>query len=456
MIASLKRHASRVTLDRSKFVFSVRVTQIVIDETCEIQPGSILTVSFQKGEKISTAGHIMYDVDHSDGNPLATHGLHQRCTISVDQRLELLVTLFKTRNGDYQKRTAKIMLRQLQHNASIGVDAFKAVGVYELNLHDLAQALGTQRKHCVEVTADVAGLSGCSLQLAVTVRAAPNSANKASSLGSMSALSFGRLAGMKTESDELHETRSTGSAESDDSTFSNLGATFYYDDFDQFTAGGMDAVVGLTGTTLSLSEGDYKRRTSAGGGSGMDAVFLDDASLQSLKGPMRRRSSGLHVMELALQGGDQERIGARVMHKRITGRSQPLPPHSPVTSDETQSEAIPNSTVGSPGDDLTAREEPSAPATTTTATTAEDASRRFSTAADGGWTPVLTGRPSNASSPIASRRTSSAPSYSPYGSPVSRYRTMWAVHCVLWCMLCLSKCISSSKGTLLLYIPNLN
>jgi hypothetical protein len=458
MIASLKRHASRVALDKTKFIVSVRVTQVVVSRSANIEDGSILTLCFHKGGKISTSAQILFNAENSDVNPLATHDQLSDTTISINERLDLLVTLYRTRDTRiYQKRTGKLVLRQLQHSSSMAMDAYKAIGTYELQLDELAKLLGSQKTYKQEMVAQLSDLQGCTIHMVITIRAALSSNKSGGKLrvrNSLSALSFGRPESSK--GDDFLETRSSGSADSEDSTFSTLGATFYYDDFDQFDSGGADTVVNTHGalgrqslgnTTISPIKLEKRRRSLEPGATQGDdpsytnAGFQEEGSFRNLAGPARRRSSGLHLMEVALQEGDYERTTAKSLHKRpAASKSHHEPGAAEYAEDNHQAlgntephvtTEVPDFGDGGhaqPARDTVRRstsndaQPPPAladPAGATASPTARASAGGRRSSFQDDWAPVLLPSHSKTSSPMSR----GSAQHTPYGSPVCPFNT---------------------------------
>jgi hypothetical protein len=428
---------------------------VVVSPSANIEDGSILTLCFQKGGKISTSAQILFNAENSDVNPLATHDQLTDTTISINERLDLLVTLYRARDTrTYQKRTGKLVLRQLQRSSSMAMDAYKAIGTYELQLDELAKLLGSQKSYKQEMVANLSDLPGCTIHMAITIRAALSSNKNGGKLrvrNSLSALSFGRAESNKD--DDFLETRSSGSADSEDSNFSTLGATFYYDDFDQFDSGGADTVINTHGalgrqslghTTISPIKLEKRRRSlEPGATQGDDPSDTDDlfqeGTFRNLAGPARRRSSGLHLMEVALQEGDHERTTAKSLHKRPVASK---PHHEPGAAEDAEDnhQALGNTephvtaedpdsgdgdgSHAQPAGDTERRstssdmQPPPAPADTVGVTASPTArmsagGRRGSFQDD--WAPVLLPSHRKTSSPMSR----SSAQHTPYGSPVS-------------------------------------
>eukprot|EP01032_Pedospumella_encystans_P013769 gene13769-15838_t len=117
---------SHAGLAKVRLLCSINITQLVVADSTTIQQGSVLSICFEKGGKISTSNEIIYDVSKNKVNPLRTNTNLKHVTIPIDETVELVMTLYKNlTTGKYQEQNAKIILRQLKRHAGLGMDAFK-------------------------------------------------------------------------------------------------------------------------------------------------------------------------------------------------------------------------------------------------------------------------------------------------------------------------------------------
>jgi len=226
MISSLdkvKRRASRIGFQNVKFITTVVIHQLVLPVENHIQNNSVLSICFEKGGKISNSNDIIYDLDQTDINLVERGNSKLSMVIELDERLELVSTLYKDPlSGIFQKKQGKIILRQLQTSSVLGISSFKGIGMYTINLHEIAQSMGYEKMVSKELVMPLEQLSGASLEATIT--------NKIVYLQS------------EGDADDAHSVNSLAS------DMSTVGATFFsYDDVTDYVCrddiGGMSSYV---------------------------------------------------------------------------------------------------------------------------------------------------------------------------------------------------------------------
>lgn len=314
MIGKVKRHASRVGLQQTKFLFCINVTQLIVAHDASVPPGSVLNICFEKGGKISASNEIVFDMNRNDVNPLHKQANLKYATIPVDERLELVITMYRDTSGLIQAKKGKIILRQLKRNPGLGMDAFKVIGIHMLDLHTLAQAVGKDRAHTQEVTMDP--IKGCILKATITTKIIlkrPSMFGMRNSIGRLSTTQFSNADAHEGADSDQDDNMSVGSIVSDGSVFSTLGATFYYDDLEEYSGKG-DGIVGSLGSAVTdLHYGSSPERNSRSGkqrnypSNHQEYDYDSSENTEGMcgVGGARRRRSGLHVMEVAMHGADK-------------------------------------------------------------------------------------------------------------------------------------------------------
>jgi hypothetical protein len=315
MLRKVKRHASRMGLSKVKVLVTIDVTQLVVPLQSPIVDGTILSVCFEKGGKLSVSKEFVFDLAMNDINPMKTNASLKYITIPIKERVELVTTMYKDGlTGDFQHKQGKVILRQLKRNSLLGMDAFKSIGVSYIQLHELLRDGPGQMSPKVFVVAQslsLSDLAGCSLSSIITVNILSDTSSvrkdKVSGVvaaaapaanGSRSSSSRGRGRKVPTQqpdnaafaNDEEEDdggddddSLSVGSLESDcSSVFSAVGATFYFDDLEQAEGLGLGHGKGkrkgkgghLTSQSLSqsLSPAGSVVSTLGGGGAGAEAA----------------------------------------------------------------------------------------------------------------------------------------------------------------------------------------
>ena len=320
MIKTVKEKAARIGRQKIRCVITVRVSQLVFSNDGVLEPGSILTLCFEKSGRIATSNQILFDPSFDDVNPIVSQKHLKYTTIQVDEKLELAVSLYKNSDtNEYQAKRGKITIRQLQRNTTLGVDAFKVIGSHILLLHEAVERLSSTPSSCIEDTLSMDGLPGSSLQVNISMKITHKKRGSFQLRKSIATLSKGALSGWGNNphtgrkdtaglGDE-DETGSNASDNSDSSVFSTLGATFYYEDLEEYGGGREITVTTLGGTASPQRLRQHQQAQEQSEISDYEAVYSDTNSFSRLQGKLpSRRSSGLHVMEVAMNEASNEHI----------------------------------------------------------------------------------------------------------------------------------------------------
>lgn len=137
MFGTAKKHASRVGCLPAKFMFTVHIKSVLLPKDSPlISSGTILSVCFERGGKISSTNNKSCDVSRQD--PKGTLSI-----IDINEKVELIATLYKDpKTNLYQEKSSKLILRQLKKNSIFNLDAYKGLGIYTLQLNQFASEIG--------------------------------------------------------------------------------------------------------------------------------------------------------------------------------------------------------------------------------------------------------------------------------------------------------------------------
>ena len=110
MFNKTKKLLKRVECDAFKILFSISVKELKMPLNNAIKDGTILSVCFERGGKIST----------TKSKPITKAS----CTVDktssyfkFDEKVELVATMYRDKKfGKYQRKRAKLILRQLKKN----------------------------------------------------------------------------------------------------------------------------------------------------------------------------------------------------------------------------------------------------------------------------------------------------------------------------------------------------
>jgi hypothetical protein len=298
MYGKYKKRASRLGFHKLKLVCSINVTQLIIANSSPIDPGSILSICFEKGGKISTSNEIIFDINKNDINPLRSNANLKYVTIPIDERVELVMTLYKDLSTNKnQEKLAKLILRQLKRHSGLGMDAFKGIGVCVLRLHDIVEDLAENAIGTKEYTLQLDQLPGCSMTALINIKFLKTKSSMFGIRKSMGGISSGGNLGEGDSAEDDDDAVSVGSTVSGGSAFSTLGATFYYNDLEEYSGAG-ESIVGTTGAVTSGHSDSYtfgKKRSSFDGEPDSESTNMTSV------GGVQRRRSGLHMVEVARQ-----------------------------------------------------------------------------------------------------------------------------------------------------------
>lgn len=137
MFGTAKKHANRVGCLPAKFMFTVHIKSVMLPKDSPlIGSGTILSVCFERGGKISSTNNKSCDVSRQD--PKGTLSV-----IDINEKVELIATLYMDpHTNKYQEKTSKLILRQLKKNSIFNLDAYKGLGIYTLQLNQFASEIG--------------------------------------------------------------------------------------------------------------------------------------------------------------------------------------------------------------------------------------------------------------------------------------------------------------------------
>ncbi len=109
MIGNLKRRASRIGLVNVKAAVNIDLIELIIPNDDCVQDGSILSVCFERGGKISSTGNFIFDKETLDNsNPLQKKIVLKTVALPIYESVTLIATLYKDiKTGLYQEKTGE-------------------------------------------------------------------------------------------------------------------------------------------------------------------------------------------------------------------------------------------------------------------------------------------------------------------------------------------------------------
>ena len=122
-INSARKHVKRIGLTTHKVLYSVEVKTIMIPSI--LSKNAIMSICFERGGKISSSKN--HQILQSKEN----------VTVSVNETLALMATLYREKSGVFQKKQGKIVLRELIQS-KLGGSTYQGIGLCNINLHDFA------------------------------------------------------------------------------------------------------------------------------------------------------------------------------------------------------------------------------------------------------------------------------------------------------------------------------
>eukprot|EP01038_Epipyxis_sp_PR26KG_P005754 gene5754-7944_t len=139
MLKSVKKHSSRVGSSKIKVLFSLLLKGLVLPaQQTAIAYGSILSICFERGGKIATSRNHSLDLIVCECNEAK-----DIVVLPFHDKLDLLVTIFRdNKTGKLHHKDGKLILRQLKKNNVFGVESFKGLGLYSIELDGLLNEIG--------------------------------------------------------------------------------------------------------------------------------------------------------------------------------------------------------------------------------------------------------------------------------------------------------------------------
>ena len=121
MFSSARKHIKRVGLTSNKVLYNVEIKTVTIPGI--LSKNSVMSICFERGGKIASSKN--YQTLQSNENT----------TISINETLSLMATLYREKNGSFQIKKGKIVLRELIQN-KLGGSSYQGLGLCNINLHD--------------------------------------------------------------------------------------------------------------------------------------------------------------------------------------------------------------------------------------------------------------------------------------------------------------------------------
>ena len=122
MFSSAKKHVKRIGLTSHKVLFNVEVQSIMIPSI--LSKSAAMSICFERGGKISSSKN--HQILQSKDNE----------TIIINETLSLMATLYREKDGKFQKKQGKIVVRELVQS-KLGGSAYNGLGLCNINLHEL-------------------------------------------------------------------------------------------------------------------------------------------------------------------------------------------------------------------------------------------------------------------------------------------------------------------------------
>jgi hypothetical protein len=155
MFGLVKRKAARVGLKSVKVVVTLEIDSlVVVNQTSDanLAPGSLLSVSFERGSKGVATEDRPLKFEDVDANPLrgvSNSGLAVGGKVAhLPGRLELVATLYHDPDtGVYQPKEAMVKLRVLQKKKAFQRETHKTLASHTLKLHELMAGVVLEQPH---------------------------------------------------------------------------------------------------------------------------------------------------------------------------------------------------------------------------------------------------------------------------------------------------------------------
>lgn len=257
MLNEVKRRASRIGFHKVKFITSIHITELILPVQNPVPNDTKLSICFEKGGKISTSRDICYDLEKNASNLIEKDkdSNIMSMAFNLNEYVELITTLYRDPStGIYQDKQGKVILRQLEnyHGLTGHANYFKGIGVYIINLSEIAQCMGHEKYMTKDIKMPMKELDGCYLNGMI------------------------RNTIIFTESNNFDDNGSIQSLASDCSHSSTIGASFYYEDIENYVCedsiADFQSITPLTNRTnrtitpriITTTHSDYQRRYGSG------------------------------------------------------------------------------------------------------------------------------------------------------------------------------------------------
>jgi len=134
MLGKAKKRASRVGCRPVKIHFAVEIESVCFPSRCLVADQAILSVCFERKTKSTATGNFVRKASPKE----------KECVVVVEESLEMVTVLFKDpRTKRHQKKAGKLVLRELSKQGIFGQYNYKVLGRCDLNLHQIADELGS-------------------------------------------------------------------------------------------------------------------------------------------------------------------------------------------------------------------------------------------------------------------------------------------------------------------------
>ncbi|RYG96641.1 hypothetical protein EON65_54105, partial [archaeon] len=143
----LKRRASRklMGMEAMKFLVTVDLHELQVTEApnhnSPLTVGTLFSISLEKGSKIASSSKREFKYDEINVNPISKREKSSSqfpTAITLNERLQMVITLYRNKNAPYQSKSAYIRLKTARYDENSGFDVWGGVGVRELPLHPYA------------------------------------------------------------------------------------------------------------------------------------------------------------------------------------------------------------------------------------------------------------------------------------------------------------------------------
>jgi hypothetical protein len=127
MLTKAKKKMLRVGTEPVKVLFTVVVDYVQLKDVTSVESGTMLSVCFERGGKISATKDKEFVYQYNHGPK----------TFVVNETLSLIATLYKEKSGRYQEKSGKIIFRKVK-KSRVGSGGYYGLGQRILPLHVLA------------------------------------------------------------------------------------------------------------------------------------------------------------------------------------------------------------------------------------------------------------------------------------------------------------------------------